>query len=144
VRVTLPPEQNVVGPDVEMDAVTGAVSVTTVAADVPEHPAAFVPVTVKVPDAETVMVGDVEPFDQRYDASPAGRAVSVTEPPSQKVVGPLAEMDMTGAVLTVTTVAEDCGDVHPDAFVPVTVYEPEPVAVMDCVVAYAPPSLYHW
>ena len=39
VKVTLPPEQNVVGPLVDIVGVEGAgLTVTTVAADVPVHP----------------------------------------------------------------------------------------------------------
>lgn len=49
------------------------------------------------------MEGVVSDVDQRYDM-PAG-AVSVTLPPEQNVVGPLAVTVATGSGLTVTAVA---------------------------------------
>ena len=59
----------------------------------------------------------VAPFDQRYDDD-AG-AVSVTLPPAQNVVGPLAVIVAAGLVLTVTVVAAEVA-VQPLAFVTVT------------------------
>jgi len=55
---------------------------------------------------ETVIDCVIAPFDQRYDA--AAGAVSVTEPPAQNVVGPLAVttgVDGAGRTFT-TTVSE--------------------------------------
>jgi hypothetical protein len=60
---------------------------------------------------------EVAPVDQRYD-EPA-LAVSVTEPPSQNVVGPLASIVATGFAFTVTVVAEEVV-LQPFAFVTVT------------------------
>ena len=65
----------------------------------------------------TLIDGDVAPFDHKYDA-PA-LAVSVTEPPSQKVVGPLALIVAVGFAFTVTVVADDVG-AQPLALVTVT------------------------
>jgi hypothetical protein len=54
----------------------------------------------------TVIDCVVAPFDQRYDAE-AG-AVSVTEPPLQNVVGPLAvTTGVAGTGSTVTTTSSD-------------------------------------
>jgi ribonuclease PH len=53
-----------------------------------------------LPDAFTVIARVVAPFDQRYDA-PAD-AVSVTLPPAQNVVAPLAVIAATGGSMTVT------------------------------------------
>ena len=63
-------------------------TVTFVTALVAVQPLALVTVTLYPPLALTAIDCVVAPFDQRYEAL-AG-AVSVTEPPSQKVVGPLA------------------------------------------------------
>ncbi len=65
--------------------------------------------------ALTVIDGVVAPFDQRYDE--ALDAVSVTLPPAQNVVGPLAVMLAVGLAFTVTTVE---ADVALQPFVPVT------------------------
>ena len=61
--------------------------------------------------------GVVAPFDQRYE-EPA-LAVSVTEPPTQKVVGPDALIVAAGSGLTVTAVADDVA-LQPFAFATVT------------------------
>jgi hypothetical protein len=74
----------------------------------------------------------VAPVDQRYEE--AEEAVSVTEPPAQNAVGPDALMVGAGAVCTVTVVAEDVAE-QPFAFVTVTLYAPELLTVIDCVVA---------
>jgi hypothetical protein len=60
----------------------------------------------------------VAPVDQRYD-EPA-EAVSVTEPPAQNVVEPLAvTTGIAGAAFTVTAVAAEVA-LQPLAFVTVT------------------------
>ena len=65
VSVTDPPSQNVVVPlGVMVGALGSGLTVTTVAAEVPEQPDAD-PVTVNEPDAVTVIEGVVAPFDQR-------------------------------------------------------------------------------
>ena len=51
----------------------------------------------------TSIDGVVAPFDQRYD-EPA-LAVSVTEPPTQNVVGPEGVIVAVGSAFTVTVVA---------------------------------------
>ena len=59
----------------------------------------------------------------------------MTEPPSQNVVGPPAVITgVDGLALTVTVVAADVA-LQPLAFVTVTLYEPEVVTLIDCVVA---------
>ena len=58
--------------------------------------------------------------------------VSTTFPPWQKVVGPPAVIVTAGAGLTVTLTAED---VPPHPLLSVTVYDPDAVTVMLCVVA---------
>ncbi len=65
--------------------------------------------------------------------------VSVTLPPWQKVKAPVLLMvGVAGIGLTVTTFAAEGDDVHPLA-VTVTVYEPDEVTFMLCVVA--PPGV---
>lgn len=63
VSVTLPPSQNVVGPEVVTVAVGGGVTVTVVGADVAVQPFASVTVTVNVPLLVTLIVGAVAPLD---------------------------------------------------------------------------------
>jgi hypothetical protein len=59
----------------------------------------------------------VAPLLHRYEVAPD--AVSVTEPPWQKVVGPLAAIETVGRAFTVI-VLEAVAE-HPFVFVPVTV-----------------------
>jgi hypothetical protein len=134
VSVTEPPWQKVVGPFAVTTGVAGAaLTVTVVAALVAVQPFAFVTVTLCEPDVFTRIDCVVAPFDQRYEAL-AG-AVSVTEPPWQKVVGPLAlTTGVAGSALTVTAVAALVA-LQPFAFVTVTLYEPDALATIDCVVA---------
>ncbi len=117
VSVTLPPEQNVVGPSAVMLAVGFAFAVTTVGDDAALHPLAFVTVTLKLPLALTVMACVVAPVDQRYDA-PLD-AVNVTLPPAQKVVGPPGVMVAVGFAFAMTAVGDDVA-LQPFAFVTVT------------------------
>ena len=56
--------------------------------------------------------------------------MSVTEPPSQKVVGPLALIAAEGDGLTVTGV--DADDEQPLALVIVTLYVPDAETAIDC------------
>jgi hypothetical protein len=133
VSVTLPPAQKVVAPPAVMVGVAGlALTVTVMDADVALQPLALVTVTLKVPEAVTLMAWVVAPFDQRYEL-PA-LAVSVTLPPVQKVVAPLGVITAAGLALTVTAVAAEV-EPQPLAFVTVTLYEPEVVTLMACVVA---------
>jgi hypothetical protein len=74
----------------------------------------------------------VAPFDQVFPV--AEDEVSVTEPPVQNVIGPLAVIvGVAGSGFTVTVVAADT-DEH-DPLETVTVYEPLAETVIDCVVA---------
>jgi hypothetical protein len=70
-----------------------------------------------VPDASTVIERVVAPVDHEYVL--LSDAVSVTEPPSQNVVGPLAVIVDGGSGFTVTTVAKLCNE-QPSASVVVT------------------------
>src|SRR5258707_15094743 len=82
---------------------TGAglvLAVTTTGALAALQPFAPVTATLKVPDEATVIDCVVAPLDQAYE-EPLD-AVSVTLPPAQKVVGPLAEIVAAGAGFTVT------------------------------------------
>ena len=65
----------------------------------------------------TVIDCEVAPFDHKYED--AAEAVSVTLPPSQNVVGPLAVIVAVGLLLTVTVVAAEVV-LQPFAFVTVT------------------------
>jgi hypothetical protein len=60
-------------------------------------------------------------------------ADNVTLPPLQKVVGPPAEIVATGVAAALTEVAAETAE-QPDALVTRTVYEPDCVALIDCVV----------
>ena len=62
--MTLPPEQNVVGPPAVIVGVGFALTVTTVAAEVPEQPFASVTVTLYEPDALTAIDCVVAPLLQ--------------------------------------------------------------------------------
>jgi len=133
VKVTLPPVQNVVAPPAVMVGVAGFVlTVTVVAAEVDEHPP-LVTVTVYDPDAVAEIACVVAPpGDQTLPV--ALLDVSVTLPPAQNVVAPPAVIvGVAGFGLTVTVVAAEV-DEHPP-LVTVTVYDPDAVAEIACVVA---------
>jgi hypothetical protein len=102
VKVTEPPVQNVVAPPAVIVGVAGfAFTVTTVAAEVAEHPEPFVTVTVYDPAVLTVMDCVVAPVDHRLPV--AEEDVSITEPPVQNVVGPPEEIvGVAGFALMVT------------------------------------------
>jgi archaellum component FlaF (FlaF/FlaG flagellin family) len=118
VSVTLPPAQNVVGPDGVMVAVGSGLTVTVCEAGADMHELASVTVTVYVPEVDTAIAAVVAPVDQRYDVPP--EAVSVTLPPAQKVVGPDGVMVAVGSGLTVT-VCDAGAEVQELASVVVTV-----------------------
>jgi len=84
-------------------------TVTVVEALAPDvHPSAITS-TLNVPEAETVMDCVVAPFDQRFPV--ADEEVSVTFPPLQKVVAPLAVIvGMAGSGLTVTLTGAEAAD----------------------------------
>ena len=101
VNSTESPSQNVVEPLAVMVGVVGiGLTVTIVAAETAEHPKPFVSVTVYDPAVETVIDCVVSLVDQPF---PLGdEDVNTTTPPSQNVVGPLAEISgAEGAGLTV-------------------------------------------
>ena len=114
---TDPPAQKVVGPTAVIVAAGNGFTVTTVAADVAEHPLLSVIVTAYEPDVFTVIACVVAPLLHNQDVP--DDAVSVTDPPAQKVTGPLAVIVAVGNGLTVTDVAAD-GAEHPPALVTVT------------------------
>ena len=89
-------------------ATGNAFTVTTVAADVAEHPAALVTVTVYEPEVLTVIDCVVAPVLHNHDV-PAD-AVKVTDPPVQNVVGPPAVIVATGNAFIVTTNAGDVNE----------------------------------
>jgi hypothetical protein len=108
-------------------------TVTVVAAEVALQPLPFVTVTVYEPEALTMIDCVVAPVDQEY-VKPLG-AESVTLPPAQKVVEPLGVIAGVGGFgFTVTTVAAEVA-LQPLPSVTVTVYEPEVLTLMVCVVA---------
>ena len=103
VRVTLPPVQNVVGPEAVIVAV--AEVTVTVCDALAEQP--FVSVTcteyVVVAAGVTVIDDVVAPFDQRNEVPPL--AVSVAVDPAQIALGPL--IVAAGSALTETAVGTD-------------------------------------
>lgn len=120
VSVTLPPWQNVVGPEAVIVGAGGVgLTLTETGADDAEHPLALVTVTSYEPEAVTVIDCVVAPFDHRYEAD--GGAVSVTLPPAQNEVRPDAVITGVGGTGFTTTAMGDEVDAHP--FVPVTVTE---------------------
>jgi len=131
VRSTEPPAQKIVGPPGVIVATGNGLTVTLVEFDVAEQPKPFVTVTVKTPVVLTVMVWVVAPL-LHSQLAPAD-AVRSTEPPAQKVVGPLGVIVATGNGLTVTLVGADVAE-HPSD-VTVTVKTPVALTVMVWVVA---------
>jgi hypothetical protein len=110
---TLPPAQKVVGPDALMTGAEGTgFTVTTTGLDAKEvHPFA-VAVTVNVPLDVTLMVGVVELFDQAFPE--AALELRVTDPPAQKLVGPLGViMGVAGVAFTVTVTGAEAREVQP-------------------------------
>lgn len=104
VRVTEPPAQKEVGPLAVIVGIAGVgLTVTVVEADVAEQPFASVNVTVYEPLEVTVIDWVAAPFDQVFPV--AADDVNTTDPPEQKVVGPLAVIvGATGSGFTVTVV----------------------------------------
>lgn len=87
-------------------------TVTVVGDEVAEHPLPSVTVTVYNPDVFAEIVCVVAPVDQMFPV--AEEEVNVTEPPEQKVVGPLAVIvGVVGFAFTVTTVGADVAE-HPE------------------------------
>ena len=116
-----------------------ACTVTTVATDGNEVHPLLVTATVYEPDEVTFMLCVVAPPGVHV-LPVADDEVSVTLPPVQKVVGPPAVIvGVDGIGFTVTTLAIDGDDVHP-LLVTFTVYEPDEVTFILCVVA--PPGVH--
>ena len=110
-----------------------ALTVTTTDADEGDVQPPEVAVTVYVPEVVTVIACVVALLDHVFPE--LADEVKTTDPPAQKVVGPPAEIvGVLGIGLTVTVVAVDVA-VQPDALETVTVYEPEVVTLIVCVVA---------
>lgn len=87
-------------------------TVTVCGAEVPEEHPFEITCTKNVPEAFTVIDWVVAPFDQKLLLDE--EEVRVTEPPAQKVVGPLAVIVGTaGMVLTITVTGADEAEVHP-------------------------------
>ena len=110
VSTTFPPAQKVVAPLAVMVGTDGTgFTVTVVEALAPDvHPSAITS-TLNVPEADTVMDCVVAPFDQRFPV--AEEEVSVTFPPLQKVVEPLAVIvGMAGSGFTVTLTGAEAAD----------------------------------
>jgi len=129
VSVTEPPAQNVVGPLGAIVAVGNGFTVTAVAALVALQPFAFVTVTLYEPLVITLMDCVVAPFDHEYDD--AAGAVSVTEPPSQNVVGPLGVIVALGSGFAVTCTPLVAS--QPSALTTVSVTGRVVLTVIDCV-----------
>jgi Ni,Fe-hydrogenase III component G len=94
------------------------------------QPLALVTVTVYVPLADAVMADVVAAFDHRYPVPP--EAVSVTDPPWQKVVGASGVITAVGREFTVTMMLSV--SVQTVALVTVTVYVPPVVIEIAAVV----------
>jgi hypothetical protein len=112
VSVTLLPEQNVVGPLAEIDGADGmAVTVTGTLVELAEQPAS-VTLTLYVPEVVTRMDVVEAPFDQLLPL--AADEVSVTLPPAQNVVGPLALIVGVGGLgFTVTAIGAELAELQP-------------------------------
>lgn len=133
--------QKLVGPLAVITGVAGkGFTVTTVGAETGEtHWLASVICTVNVPEEETAIEEVVEPFDHRK--SPVPEAESCTDPPWQKVSGPLADiMGVPGLGFTVTIV--DCETAEMQPSVLVTVREKLPLA--ETVMLWVVAPFDHW
>ena len=87
---------------------------TKIALDTAEVQPKATTVAVKLPPASTTMDCVVAPLLQRLPARLL--EVNVTLSPSQKVVGPFAEIvGETGIGFTVTTVGKETAEVHPSS-----------------------------
>jgi hypothetical protein len=130
VKTTDPPWQKVVGPPAVMMAVGNGFTVTA-ELSVSVQPPELVTVTVYVPSEITLILAVVAEVDHKYPVPP--EAVSITDPPWQKVVGPPAVITADGSGFTVTT--ELSVSTHPLELVTVTVYIPLVVTDIAEVVA---------
>ena len=126
IKVALPPWQKLIGPFGEITGVAGVGLTTTVTVleDAETQPFC-VAVTAKVPEVVTTMEAVVSP--PGIHVLPEGALeIKVTEPPSQKVVGPAFEMlGVAGVGLALTD--KLCGTEVPHPFTVLTSMFP-PVA----------------
>jgi hypothetical protein len=104
---------------------------TVVVADVLLVPQRLVTVTVNVPAAFTVILFAVLPVDHKYVTPVPVVAVKVVELPWQKV----SDGELIEAIGGSTTVTACVADDVPHEVVPVTVYTPVEVTVIEGVVA---------
>ena len=113
VSTTEPPAQKVVAELAVIAGVAGtAFIVIVVLAETPEAQPEAMTSTEKLPEVVTVIDCVVSPVDQML--SVAEEEVSTTDPPSQKVVGPLAVIVGTaGTGLTVTGMTFEAMEEHP-------------------------------
>jgi xanthosine utilization system XapX-like protein len=111
-RVTEPPEQKVVGPLGVMVGVAGvAFTVTVTGAEAGEVQPPDVVVTVNVPLDATLMAGVVALFDHVLPEE--ALELRVTDPPEQKLVGPLGVMvGVAGVAFTVTVTGAEVAEPH--------------------------------
>ena len=123
---TLPPVHKLKLPPAVIVAVGKALTVTTLAAEVAEHPLELVLVTVYDPEVIAVYVEEVAPtivipfLFQTYVMPVPVLELNNTLPPVQKVKLPPAVIVAVGKVLTDTTLAAEVAE-HPLELVLVTV-----------------------
>jgi hypothetical protein len=131
VKTTDSPSQKVNGPLAEIVGTDGnGLTVTLIASEVAEQPEPSVIVTVNVPLALTVIDCVVAPFDQVFPV--VSELVNTTSSPSQTVVAPLAVTTGAAGALGSEMDCDNVLDVHPEALVKVTVYDP----AANCVIVY--------
>ncbi len=118
------------GPPAVMMADGSGFTVTAVLS-VSVQPLELVTVTVYEPLVVTDIAEVVAEVDHRYPVPP--EAVSITEPPWQKVVGPPAVMTADGSGFTVTAALSVSA--QPPELVTVTVYVPSEITLILAVVA---------
>jgi hypothetical protein len=96
-----------------------------------KHPYSLVTITLKSPLEAAIIASVVAEVDHKYPVPP--EAVSTTDPPWQKDVGPPAVMMADGNGFTVTAALSV--SVQPPELVTVTVYVPPEVMFIAAVVA---------
>ena len=117
-----------VGPPETILGAGFAFTVITSGCDSETQPLAFVIVTLYDPDAVTLMLLLVAPFDHIQLVPSLVERLTLL--PWQNVLGPLKLIEEFGAAVTETVVAVDNVE-HPLAFEAATVYEPLALTVMD-------------
>ena len=111
VKVTNPPLQKVVAPDVLTVEDGDAFTVTTVAAEAIEHPPDCVTVTTYDPVVPTFIDCVVAPVDHKYETPVLAESVTVL--PAQNIVAPAVVIVAVGADKAVTVIG-DVVAVHPE------------------------------